>query len=211
MEGATNTKPKKERTPAQQEAFEKARLMNAMHEGSPRERHEKKVYDALHHIHGWGFSTSILTARACRTKSTSFLTVMKKAGLIRHEDVLGRNYVLLTRKGLELLRNVTDPEDAIAWQRAQLTHTHTVSLFAFQHNDYIQSLIAKKQAVCWDPHFWISERQLRVRLAQRTEEGAKVPDGCFATAKETVFYEVSARKKARRKIEAHVPESGAID
>lgn len=201
MEGATKRKPKKERTLAQQAAFEKARLMNAMHEGSPRERHERKVYDALHHIQGWGFSTSILTARACRTKSTSFLSRMKKLGLIRYEDVLGRNYILLTRKGLNFLRNVTGCEDSVAWQRANMRKVNTVSLFAFEHNDYMQSLIANRQATCWDPHVWLSERQLRIRLAQRTEEGAKVPDACFATAIETVFYEIERSKKSKKEIE----------
>jgi len=210
MEGATNTKPKKERTPAQQEAFEKARLMNAMHEGSPRERHEKKVYDALHHIHGWGFSTSILTARACRTKSTSFLTVMKKAGLIRHEDVLGRNYVLLTRKGLELLRNVTDPEDAIAWQRAQLTHTHTVSLFAFQHNDYIQSLIAKNRPCVGTRIFGSLSASSGCgwRKGQKREPRSQMV--VLRPPRKRFFMKSSARKKQEGD-RAHVPESGAID
>lgn len=192
---------KKERTPAQREAFEKAKIMNAMHAESPSKRNEKKIYIALHHIHGWGFSTALITARSSQTKSTSFVTGMYKTGLIRYETVLGKKYVLLTRKGLELLRNMTDPSDEIAWERTQLTLIHSVNLFAFQHNNFIQKLIADSQATCWETHQWISERQLRTRLTNLTQEGAKVPDACFITAKETAYFEIERSKKSRKEIE----------
>ena len=192
---------KKERTPAQREAFEKAQIMNAMHAESPRKRNEKKIYIALHHIHGWGFSTASITARSSQTRSTSFVTGMHKTGLVRYETVLGKKYVLLTRKGLELLRNMTDPIDEIAWERTQLTLIHSVNLFAFQHNNYVQQLIADRQATIWETHQWISERQLRTRLSNSTQDGAKVPDACFITAAETIYFEIERSKKSRKEIE----------
>jgi hypothetical protein len=199
----TLTKPlqKKERTPAQREAFIKAQVMNAMHAESPRARNEQKIYIALHHVQGWSFSTAQVTASAARTKSTSFITGMHKAGLIRYECVLGKKYIVLTRKGLELLRNMTDPQDEIAWQRAKMTHAHTVNLFAFAHNAYAQRLIASRQSSCWDHHAWISERQLRIRLNDKTEEGAKVPDACFITPNETIYFEIERSKKSKKEIQ----------
>lgn len=192
---------KKERTKAQREAFSKAQVMNAMHNESPRKRNEKKIANALHHLHGWGFSTSTITARACQTKSTSFLSGMFKLGLIRYESVLGKKYVLLTRKGLELLKNITDPSDEIAWNRAQLTLMHSVNMFAFQHNGYAQKLIADRQATTWEAHQWCSERQLRTILSSVTEDGAKVPDAFFGTANEKIYFEIERSKKSKKEIE----------
>jgi hypothetical protein len=200
-ENLTKALMKKVRTPAQREAFVKAQIMNAMHHESPRARHEKKIYIALHHIHAWGFSTSVITATAAQTKSTSFLTSMFKTGLIRYEVVLGKKYVLLTRKGLELLRNMTDPADEIAFERVELKHIHSVNLFAFQHNAYAQQLIASRQAASWEEHHWLSERQLRTRLSNKTQDCAKVPDACFITKAETIYFEIERSKKSKKEIE----------
>jgi hypothetical protein len=201
MKTSSKAHMKKERTQAQRDAFVKAQIMNAMHNESPRARNEKKIVTAVHHIHGWGFSTSALTARACQTKSTSFLSRMFKLGLIRYESVLGKKYVLLTRKGLELLKNITDSSDEIGWNRAHLTLMHSVNMFAFQHNSYAQKLIADRQATTWEAHVWCSERQLRTILSSITQDGAKVPDACFATAHEKIYFEIERSKKSKKEIE----------
>lgn len=175
--------------------------MLAMHNSSPRKRHQEKVLTALDHIHGWGCSTTSITARACRTKSAGFITAMAKAGLVRYETVFGRKFLLLTRKGLEFLRSSIDPADQIATERAALKLTHVVNLFAHQHDEYVQEVIADWRARCWEPHWWLPERQLRARLAGRLEDGGKVPDGCFASDKGVVFLEAERTKKSRKEIE----------
>jgi len=144
MKDITKNETKRERTPAQRAAFSKAKLKGGLTTMSPRKRNEQKIKDLLGALHGWGFSTSKILARACGCAGTSFISGAAKAGLVRYELILGRQYVLLTRRGLDLLKSMTDPDDLVAVERANLGLVQTVGLHTFCHDGYAQKIFAEK-------------------------------------------------------------------
>lgn len=206
MEKATKNETKRERTPAQRAAFAKAKLKGGLTTMSPRQRHAQKIKDLLSALHSWGFSTSKILAKACGCAGTSFISGAAKAGLVRYELILGRQYVLLTRRGLDLLKSMTDPDDLVAVERANLGLVQTVSLHAFFHDGYAQKIFAEKMgaAICNElPYIWLSERHLRARYSDKKEDlsdGAKVPDGAFFCKGVLTYYEIERSKKSKVEI-----------
>lgn len=178
-------------------AFERAQDARRAMTVSPRERQRQKWRAALRWIHGWGQSTSTIVARACRSSSTSFIKDMREAGLVRHERVLGRTFVLLTKQGLDLLRSMSSEEDALA----ALHGTRTVNLYAFSHDQDAQRILSDKLHEGGDGCQWWCDRQLRA-LLQSNVPGAKSPDAAFKDrVGGLVYIEVEKTRKPQPELE----------
>lgn len=163
---------------------------------SPSARNRQKVFEALRWLHGWGQSTSSILKLACRSTSGDFIARMRSNGLIRVERVLGTTFLLLTKSGVDLLRSMSAPDDALA----SLSGTRIVNLYAYHHNFYAQRLLAERMRKGPSDARWFCERQIRA-LVDATEPGAKCPDALYTSSLERVFFEVERTKKKQPALE----------
>lgn len=178
--------------------FEKAQDARKSMSVSPVERHRQKVREALRWIHGWQQSTSEITRTACRSSSTAFLSSMKEAGLLRTERVLAQTFWLLTKNGLDLLRDMSAEDDELA----KLSGTRNVNLHAFGHHVTAQRVLAQKIKAGGEGGRWWCDRQLRAIVAM-SEAGAKCPDAAYRSpGGETVYIEVERSRKKQPELEA---------
>lgn len=185
------------RSDGQKMGFEKAQEARRTMRTSPVERHREKVKEALRWIHGWQQSTAEITRIACRSSSTAFLSSMREAGLLRTERVLAQTFWLLTKNGLDLLRDISGPDDELA----KLTGTRNVNLHAFGHNVTAQRVLAQKIKAGGEGGRWWCDRQLRSLVM--SEAGAKCPDAAYMSPLGDMTYiEVERSRKKQPELES---------
>lgn len=163
---------------------------------SPTARNRQKILMAMRWIHGWGQSTTSIVKLACRTSSADFLTRMKERKLLRTERVMGATFLQLTRSGVQLLRNLSDPEDTLA----ALPSSRVVDLFAFHHNFYSQRLLAERIRKGPENAEWFCDRHIRAML-DSAGLGGKCPDAWYRTTTQQVFFEVERTIKKQPALE----------
>lgn len=180
----------------QRVGFERAVEARMAMKVSPAERNRQKILSALRWIHGWGQSTTEIVKLACRSTSGDFISKMKSRKLVRSERVLGTTFLQLTKTGVELLRNWSGGDDALA----ALPASRVVDLYAFHHNFYAQRLLAERVRRGCESGQWFCDRQIR-SIINSTDFGGKCPDAWYYSATEKIFFEVERTKKKQPELE----------